>query len=83
MDSSPEQPEPTNEMRPDVERPEPGENEISGKSELEVEFEQAEGDREAEMEASAEIAEMIAVQEISEQTAAAGVADTNPGSEPQ
>src|SRR5712691_9591430 len=28
MDSSPEQPEPTNEMRPEVERPEPGENEI-------------------------------------------------------
>jgi hypothetical protein len=83
MDSSPEQPEPTNEMRPEVERPEPGEIEISGKSELEVEFEQAEGDREVEMEASAEIAEMIAVQEISEQTAAAGVADTNPGSEPQ
>jgi hypothetical protein len=29
-------------MRPEVERPEPGENEISGKSELEVEFERAE-----------------------------------------
>src|SRR6266851_3233184 len=71
MDSGPEQPEPTNEMRPEVERPEPGENEISGKSELEVEFERAEVDREVEMgesAESAEIAEMKEVQEISEQT---------------
>ena len=86
MDSGPEQPEPTNEMRPEVERPEPGENEISGKSELEVEFERAEVDREGEAgesAESAEIAEMKEVQEISEQTAVAVEADTNPDSGPQ
>jgi hypothetical protein len=86
MDSGPEQPEPTNEMRPEVERPEPGENEISGKSELEVEFERAEVDREGEAgesAESAEIAEMKEVQEISEQTTVAVEADTNPDSGPQ
>jgi hypothetical protein len=86
MDSGPEQPEPTNEMRPEVERPEPGENEISGKSELEAEFERAELDREGgtgESTESAEITEMKEVQEISEQAAVAVEADTNPGSEPQ
>ncbi len=86
MDSGPEQPEPTNEMRPEVERPEPGENEINGKSELEGEFERAEVDREGdkgESAESAEIAEMREVQEISEQTTVAVEADTNPGSEPQ
>jgi hypothetical protein len=83
MGSDPEQPEPTNEMRPEVERPEPGENEISGKSELEVEFERAELDREVETGESAEKTEMAEVQEISEQTAVAGEADTNSGSEPQ
>jgi hypothetical protein len=83
MDSGPEQPEPTNEMRPEIERPEPGENEINGKSELEVEFERAEVDREVEMGGSAEITEMIEMQEISEQAEAAVVADTSPGSEPQ
>jgi hypothetical protein len=73
-------------MRPEVERPEPGENEISGKSELEFEFERAEVDREGEMgesTESAEITEMKEVQEISEQAAVALEADTNPGSEPQ
>src|SRR5712664_250780 len=86
MDSGPEQPEPTNEMRPEVERPEPGENEISGKSELEVEFERAEVDREGEAgesAESAEIAEMKEVQEISEQTTVAVEADTNPDTGPQ
>src|SRR6266851_2717660 len=83
MDSGPEQPEPTNEMRPEVERPEPGENEISGKSELEVEFERAEVDREVEMGESAEKTEMIELQEISEPTAVAVEVDTKPGSEPQ
>src|SRR5712664_2894475 len=86
MDSGPEQPEPTNEMRPEVERPEPGENEINGKSELEVEFERAEVDREGEAgesAESAEIAEMKEVQEISEQTTVALEADTNPDSGPQ
>src|SRR5712664_2059974 len=86
MDSGPEQPEPTNEMRPEVERPEPGENEISGKSELEVEFERAEVDREGETgesTESAEIAEMKEVQEISEQTTVAVEADTNPDTGPQ
>jgi len=83
MDAGPEQPEPTNEMRPEVERPEPGENELSGKSELEVEFERAEVDREVEVGESAEKAEMIEAQEISEQTAVAVETDTKPGSEPQ
>jgi hypothetical protein len=83
IDSGPEQPEPTNEMRPEVERPEPGENEISGKSELEVEFERAEVDREVEMGESAEIAEMIEVQEITEQPTVAVEVDSTAGSEPQ
>src|SRR5712692_656574 len=83
IDSGPEQPEPTHEMRPEVERPERGENEISGKSELEVEFERAEVDREVEMGESAEISEMIEAQEIADQTAVAGEVDIKPGSEPQ
>src|SRR5467141_1023985 len=83
MDSGPEQPEPTNEIRPEVERPEPGESEISGKSELEGEFERAEVDREGETGESAEKTEMREAQEISEQTAVAVETDTKPGSEPQ
>src|SRR5467141_4660116 len=83
MDSGPEQPEPTNEIRPEVERPEPGENEISGKSELEGEFERAEVDREGETGESTENMEMNEVQEIAEQTAVAAEADSKPGSEPQ
>jgi hypothetical protein len=70
-------------MRPEVERPEPGENEISRKSELEVEFERAELDREVEIGESAEKTEMVEAQEISDQTAVALEANTNPGSEPQ
>ena len=83
MDSGPEQPEPTNEIRPEVERPEPGENEISGKSELEGEFERAEADREGGRGESAENMEMNEAQEISEQTAVAAEADSKPDSEPQ
>ena len=83
MDSGPEQPEPTNEIRPEVERPEPGENEVNGKSELEGEFERAEVDREGGTGESAENLEMNEVQEISEQTAVAAEADSKPGSEPQ
>jgi hypothetical protein len=86
MDSGPEQPQPTNEMRPEVERPEPGESETSGKSELEAEFERGEADREFEIgesAESAEIAEMIEVQQVAEQPAGAVEVDTNPGSEPQ
>jgi hypothetical protein len=83
MDSGPEQPEPTNEMRPEVERPEPGENEKSGKSELEAEFERAEVDREVETGEPAEKTEMMEAQDISEGSAVAAEADTNPGSEPQ
>jgi len=83
MDSGPEQPEPTNEMRPEVERPELGESEISGKSELEVEFERAELDREVETGESVEKMEMMEAQEISEQTAVAVETGTKPGSEPQ
>src|SRR6266403_2084285 len=83
MDSGPEQPEPTNEMRPEVERPEPGENEMSGELELEGEFERAEVDREGEIRESAEKTEMREAQEISEPTTAAGETETKPGSEPQ
>jgi len=83
MDSGPEQPEPTSEIRPEVERPEPGENEISGKSELEGEFERAEVDREGGTGESAQSMEMNEVQEISEQTAVAAEADNKPSSEPQ
>ncbi len=86
LDSGPEQPEPTNEIRPEVERPEPGENEISGRSELEVEFERAEVGQEIEIGESAEIAErteLQEIQEISEQTAASVEVDVKPGSEPQ
>ncbi len=83
MGSDPEQPEPTNEMRPEVERPEPGENEVSGKSEFEVEFERAEIDREVEHGESAEKTDLAEMQEISEQTSVAGEVDTNSGSEPQ
>jgi hypothetical protein len=83
MDSGPEQPEPTNEIRPEVERPEPGESEISGKSELEGEFERAEADREGGTAESTENMEMNEVQEIAEQAAVAAEADSKPGSEPQ
>lgn len=86
LDSGPEQPEPTNEMRPEVERPEPGENEISGKSELEVEFERAEIEREVEFAESpetAERAELQEIQELSEQTPGQAVVEAKPGSEPQ
>jgi hypothetical protein len=83
MGSEPEQPEPTNEMRPDVERPERGDNEINGKPELEVEFERAEVDREVDIGESADITEMKELQEISEQTAVAVEVDIKPGSEPQ
>jgi hypothetical protein len=41
LDSGPEQPEPTNEIRPEVERPEDGQYDIKGKSEIDVEFERA------------------------------------------
>jgi hypothetical protein len=87
LDSGPEQPEPTNEMRPEVERPEPGENEINGKSELEVEFQRAEIERrEIEIEESAEVAERAELQEIqavSEQATAAVEVEIKPGPEPQ
>lgn len=86
LDSGPEQPEPTNEMRPEVERPEPGEKEISGKSELEAEFEQPGIEREIEIAESAEIAEGLELQEIqdiSERTAVEAEDSTKPGSEPQ
>jgi hypothetical protein len=81
MDSGPEQPVRTNEMRPEVERPEPGENE-RGKSELESEFKRAEVNQEGKAGKSGEITEMLSLQEISEQTAIAVAAvDIKPGSE--
>jgi hypothetical protein len=83
IDSGPEQPEPTNEMRPEVERPEPGGNEISGKSELEGDFERGEVDQAVDTADSPEIAAMAEVQEISDQTAVAAEAKSGSGSEPQ
>jgi len=78
MDSGPEQPEPTNEMRPEVERPEPGENELSGKPELEVEFERTEVELQVEIRESAEKWESIEARELSEQPGVAGETDTKP-----
>jgi hypothetical protein len=83
LDSGPEPPEPTDEMRPEVERPGPEENEIRGKSELEVEFGRAEIDREVEIRESSEMAEMREVQEISERRGMEAEVDVKPGSEPQ
>src|SRR5215469_1425497 len=86
LDSGPEQPEPTNEMRPEVERPEPGENEVSGKSELEAEFERAGIEREIEIAESAETAEAVDLREIgdiSERASVEAQVETKPGSEPQ
>ena len=86
LDSGPEPPEPTNEIRPEVERPEPGENEIAGKSELEVEFERTEAEREIEIGESVEAVEkteLQEIQEISEQTLAAVEVEVSSGSEPQ
>ncbi len=86
LDSGPEQPEPTSEMRPEVERPEPGENEISGKSELEAEFERAEAGQESEIGESAETvekAELQEIQDLTERIAVEGEVDVKPGSEPQ
>lgn len=85
LDSGPEQPEPTNEMRPQVERPEPGEQDIRGKSELEVEFERAETEKEIEIKDSAEMAEKTELQEIQEISESATVeveVQVKPGSEP-
>jgi hypothetical protein len=83
IDSGPEQPEPTNEMRPEVERPQPGENEISGKSELEGDFERGEIDQAVDTADSPEVAAMAEVQEISDQTAVAAEANSGSGLEPQ
>ena len=84
IDSDPEQPEPTNEMRPEIERPDPGENEIAGNSGLEGDFERAQGDQQVDTTAdSAGMAELVEVQEISDQTAVAVDTSTTSGSEPQ
>jgi hypothetical protein len=82
MDSGPERPVPTHEMRPEVERPGSGENEIRGKSESEVEFERADMGREGQAVESGEITGTLELPEISEQTAAAVQADTEPSSGP-
>ena len=86
IDSGPEQPEPTNEIRPEVERPEPGENKSNGRSELEEEFERSEIKRENEIGESGEIEERKELQElkeISEQTETSVEVEGKPGSEPQ
>jgi hypothetical protein len=85
IDSGPEQPAPTNEMRPEVERPAPGENESNGKSELEGEFERSEIKREDEIGESAEIKERTELQELQEisERVAVEVEVEKPGSEPQ
>lgn len=64
-----------------MERPEPGENETSGKSELEVEFERAEVERETKARESADIVERREIQDIS--VAVAVEVEAKPGSEPQ
>jgi len=85
LDSGPEQPVPTNEMRPEVERPEPGENETSGKAELEVEFERAEVEKQDEVGESAETVERTAqeVPETSEQNTGEIGVEITAGPEPQ
>jgi hypothetical protein len=83
MDSDPEQPQPTNEMRPEVERSEPAEKEMSGKSELEREFERTDVDRDVQIRDFAELAEMRDIQQILEQTSVSAEVDVKPGSEPQ
>lgn len=83
MEADPEQPEPTNEIRPEVRDLSQEKTSISGKTELEVEFERAEVDRDIEVGESAEITEMIEVQEVFEQTAVAAEVDIKPASEPQ
>ena len=71
MEADPEQPEPTNEIRPEVRDLSQEKTSISGKTELEVEFERAEVDRDIEIGESAEITEKV--QEVFEQTAVAAV----------
>lgn len=83
LGSGPEPPEPTNEMRPDVETPEPEEKGISGKSELVVEFDRAEMDREVEIRESREMTEMGEMQEIWERRGVETEGGTRPGPEPQ
>lgn len=58
MDGLPEQPQPTDEMRPDIERPDREEMDIG---------ERGEEERELEREVALEISEMVKLQEISEQ----------------
>lgn len=81
LDSGPEQPEPTNEMRPEVERPEFGEGEIGEKAGLQGEFDQAGADQEVDKESS-EISAMGDSQENSQQSSPEGEID-KAGSEPQ
>lgn len=69
MEADPEQPEPTNEISPEVRDLSQEKTSISGKTELEVEFERAEVDRDIEIGESAEITEKV--QEVFEQTAVA------------
>ena len=85
IDSGPEQPEPTNEMRPEVERPEAGENQSNGRSELEGEFERSEIKRESGIGESAGIEEreLQELKVISEQSDASVEVADKPGSEPQ
>jgi hypothetical protein len=81
IDTLPEPPEPTDLMRPEVERPEPGENEIAGKSGLKGEFERAEAGREVETESAGKNSELTDLQELPE-APGTGEATTQTGSEP-
>ena len=83
MNSDPEQPKPTNEMRAEIERSEPAENEMNGKSELEREFERTEVDRDVDIRECADLAEMREIQEIPEQTSVSVEVDVKPGTGPQ
>lgn len=84
MDGDPEHPEPTNEIRPDIERSEPGENDATGKSDLEADFHRADGDndREIVITDSAERTGMTESPEIPEQSTTPMESDSNPISQP-
>lgn len=82
MDGDPEQPEPTHEIRPEVERPEPGESEAGGKSELEAEFQHDDTNRESEV-SGADVLKTIEMQEVSETPSLGIDSDGIPGPEPQ
>lgn len=70
IDTPPEQPRPTDEMRPEIERPALREKESGDRTEAEREFEsgeRAEAERDLETQWNSEISEMMELQEISQE----------------